>query len=902
MSSTENNYVNTDLGNVALNSCGEYNADSSYEYLDTVNYEGGSYFCKVEFPKKISGIAPKAGVSTEFWQLLTIPGDATSEYIKLHDEVVNKAKQVETSRAAVELSQQEIEAAQADVSQMRQDTQEAAEEAASSRDSAAGYAQSAETSRTAAKESEDNINAQVTEFDTHVAEKTSAAETAITEARRAAVNAVSTKQDDATQAVTDEGDKQIKNVEDAGTEQVGKAKSAGASAVSAAGAAGVSAVNAVKAQQTASIKAVADEGTQQVTAINTAGSTQVSTIETKGANQVKAIQKAGENALQNISNGVDKGLSEEGKAADAKVTGEAISKLTEDLTSKADKTALVKTDRKLDALWKLNQGISYKFEEDDEEAYQKAIPTGAKLGSVKSVAGKTIVWNWLSDVTVKTGSSNGIDYVSDEKNISLNGSATSYTEIMISKTVLPVPILKGHKYYISTGLTESMSGLSVVLGGTKVSVSTQTKEIKTCATGATQLRFLICAQTGTTFNNTVITPKLVDLTKMFGAGKEPSTPEEFEAMFPEDYYEYNEGTLMSMPVDEVIEQGRNLFSCYGFSAESIITKDTPRKISNSYGTTLSTIDYADSIVVTQEKINNTDIASNYTNGYFNIGINDLEYKKEYILSFDFTPTKMLIANVTELNILVNGIRVFVAKNNFVLNKKSRITVKFTFVKTGEKQYIEIRNAGMSGLFENFQIEENKVATTYSLYHRNKYQIPQEILDLPGYGWSAGDVCNEVNWENKQYIQRAGSVDLGSLDFTKKTSVSGRTFYSLQFKEAKHPVSSVEKSVGISSKYDVILQNDMASDTTSNLYWMLSLDGELRIIDDNQPSGVLYYELAKPIVTDISDLISDDFLTNLEVESGGTLTFKNTNVDGYRIPVKSSEEYVVKLSEIAGGTE
>lgn len=337
MSSTENNYVNTDLGNVALNSCGEYNADSSYEYLDTVNYEGGSYFCKVEFPKKISGIAPKAGVSTEFWQLLTIPGDATSEYIKLHDEVVNKAKQVETSRAAVELSQTEVEAAQADVSQMRQDTQEAAEEAASSRDSAAGYAQSAETSRAAAKESEDNINAQMTGFDTHVAKKISEAESAITEARRTAVSTVSTKQDDATQAVTDEGDKQMKNVEDAGTEQVGKVKSAGASAVSAAGAAGVSAVNAVKAQQTASIKAVADEGTQQVTAVNTAGSTQVSTIETEGADQVKAIQEAGENALQNISNGVDKGLSEEGKAADAKATGEAISKLTEDLSNKITK-------------------------------------------------------------------------------------------------------------------------------------------------------------------------------------------------------------------------------------------------------------------------------------------------------------------------------------------------------------------------------------------------------------------------------------------------------------------------------------------------------------------------------------------------------------------------------------
>lgn len=330
---TENTYVETDLGNIALNPRGEYSDETSYEYLDTVSYKGGSYVCLAELTKTISGIVPAQGKNTEHWQMLTLPGQLTPEAVAMHDDVVNKAKQVETSRAAVELSQQEVEDAQADVSQMRQDTQEAAEEAASSRDSAAGYAQSAETSRTAAKESEDNINAQVTEFDTHVAEKTSAAKTAITEARRAAVNAVSTKQDDATQAVTDEGDKQIKNVEDAGTEQVGKAKSAGASAVSAAGAAGVSAVNAVKAQQTASIKAVADEGTQQVTAVNTAGSTQVSTIETEGADQVKAIQEAGKNALQNISNGVDKGLSEEGKAADAKATGEAISKLTEDTTA-----------------------------------------------------------------------------------------------------------------------------------------------------------------------------------------------------------------------------------------------------------------------------------------------------------------------------------------------------------------------------------------------------------------------------------------------------------------------------------------------------------------------------------------------------------------------------------------
>lgn len=204
---TENKYVETDLGNIALNPRGEYSGEASYEYLDTVLYMGGSYVCLAELTKIISGIAPAQGKNTEHWQMLTLPGQLTPEAVAMHDDVVNKAKQVETSRAAVELSQQEVEAAQADVQQMRQDTQEASQMAIASRDSAAGYAQSAEMSRTAAKESEDNINAQVTGFDAHVAEKTSETELAIVEARQTAVNAVSTKQNDATQAVTDEGDK-----------------------------------------------------------------------------------------------------------------------------------------------------------------------------------------------------------------------------------------------------------------------------------------------------------------------------------------------------------------------------------------------------------------------------------------------------------------------------------------------------------------------------------------------------------------------------------------------------------------------------------------------------------------------------------------------------------------------
>lgn len=415
-----------------------------------------------------------------------------------------------------------------------------------------------------------------------------------------------------------------------------------------------------------------------------------------------------------------------------------ISLIKEDLKSKADKTALVKTDRKLDALWKLNQGISYKFEKDDKEAYQKAIPTGAKLGSVKSITGKTIVWNWLSSVIVETNSSNGIDYVLDGKNISLNGSATSYTEILISKTALPVPILKGHKYYISAGLTESISGLSVVLGGTDMSVITLTKEIKTCATGTTKLRFLLSIQRGATFNNTVITPKLVDLTKMFGAGNEPSTPEEFEAMFPADYYEYNEGELMSAPVNEVT--------------------------------------YSDT-------------------------------------------------------------------------------------KTQE----------------------------------TSYQIPQVILNLPGYGWSAGNVHNEVDFENKKYIQRVG-----------KYVITGDERF-----ETKYMPIIVFANENYAIKNNIGVVNDkglniISANERGNSWQFritdLGLD-ENATIDDikkwfKEHPVTAHYPMLNEESIDISGIISNTFQEPLEVEAGDTLTFKNSHGDDYRIPVPSSEEYVISLAEVA----
>lgn len=51
-----------------------------------------------------------------------------------------------------------------------------------------------------------------------------------------------------------------------------------------------------------------------------------------------------------------------------------------------------------------------------------------------------------------------------------------------------------------------------------------------------------------------------DLTLMFGAGNEPSTPEEFEKMFPLDYYDYNAGEIIPFAGQNLVTIGKNQYN------------------------------------------------------------------------------------------------------------------------------------------------------------------------------------------------------------------------------------------------------------------------------------------------------------------------------------------------------
>ena len=299
MPNTENNYQETDLGNVAPNPKGEYSDTVSYEYLDTVSYEGGSYMCVAD---AVTGIAPVAGENTTAWQILTLPGGLTPEYVSMHDNVVSKANQVESSRAVVEQAQQEVEAVKENVQQLHSDTVAASQGAEESRDSAAGYAQAAETSRTAAETAESNVNAQVNGFDEHVSQQTEKATEDIIKARQQAISAV-------------------------------------------------------ESQQTTSIQYVKDQTADYTEAKKKEISDTTETVK-------NTVEEAGTKQIQAIADSLDKNLDTEGKAADAGATGKAIGGLKSTLEN-ANKSIEELADKKITKFYASNQAEDHLMDSDN---------------------------------------------------------------------------------------------------------------------------------------------------------------------------------------------------------------------------------------------------------------------------------------------------------------------------------------------------------------------------------------------------------------------------------------------------------------------------------------------------------------------------------------------------------
>lgn len=494
------------------------------------------------------------------------------------------------------------------------------------------------------------------------------------------------------------------------------------------------------------------------------------------------------------------------------------------------------------------QGIAATEETDSTEAYTKTVPTGAqKWASLDKVGGKTVVWNQLAPDPATYFAEAGISYTINGEEYIMTCSTTSNSGVYFENA----NFANGHKYLFSIDVKTTAEYIvsfkpsgGNVAGITEHVVGDSYKKLSNITAATGDLKnvrvYIYCISwdgNTTTFKN----PCIFDLTKMFGAGNEPATVEEFRAMFPADYYPYNPGELMSAEVVEVESKGKNLldpsYSTGAFTG----------------GMPLSLLKVGESYTISSTKTRLFKISDVYDgNGTQKLGE-----------SFTFTVTS---DNVDK--------RIFCLSNN--------------------SPYLPI---SIDDVRNTCQIERGTIATPYSPYFKGTFPIPQSVRDMcPGYGWSAGTVCNEIDFAAKKYVQRVGSVDLGTLEWNADTRYDNVQFYS---------GSIVDKTIAyggcICAKYSWVKNQGWASNVNKTIGFVSGSHQVLIVDNDYQDAGafkvamqgvLLYYELAEPIEIDLSNVLTDDNF--IEVEAGGTVTFKQAST---QLPVPSSVTYQISTKEV-----
>lgn len=145
---------------------------------------------------------------------------------------------------------------------------------------------------------------------------------------------------------------------------------------------------------------------------------------------------------------------------------------------------------------------------------------------------------------------------------------------------------------------------------------------------------------------------------------------------------------------------------------------------------------------------------------------------------------------------------------------------------------------------------------------DRIAIPGSVQELDGYGWAINySVYNYIDFEKKQFVKRVGRVDLKGLTWN---AAAGAWW-------TKEMVGKTVPDKGLCDSYSVIptTSTDVAADKTIQIRGDGMYVKDAAVTTEGDIKGTLYYELATPVVTDISNLIHDNLI---DVEGGGTVTF------------------------------
>ena len=306
---------------------------------------------------------------------------------------------------------------------------------------------------------------------------------------------------------------------------------------------------------------------------------------------------------------------------------------------------------------------------------------------------------------------------------------------------------------------------------------------------------------------------------------------------------------------EVNVRGKNLVDVYGYSANGIPSPKAERILFNTYGTTLSTTEKTDKLIVHQEIIDGA-TANSYTSGYFCIGINrKLETGKDYIITFNINVIQNPFS-VSTIFVLFNGIEADKAE---VIGDK--VTVKVSCKEDGERQYVEVRNCGMSLEISNFMITEKDENTIYEPYYEPQTisintptGLPAIPVDTDGNYTDANGqqwISDYVDLKRGKYVQNVGTMDLNDMQWRKDDNYISSSTVLQNFKgEANRVISSF---VRFAYNYG---GDCFFLDNNGVVYFGTEFSGrfstlELFQVYLQEHDSIMLYQLAKPIERDLT---------------------------------------------------
>lgn len=188
-------------------------------------------------------------------------------------------------------------------------------------------------------------------------------------------------------------------------------------------------------------------------------------------------------------------------------------------------------------------------------------PTGGPNRNVRDgsarievLKGNSVVWNQLVDNNALfVGEKNGVVISKNEDgSITFNGTASNVLVYNLANVKIPV----AHKLAL-TGVDNMPSFTFFINGGSGLVLTSS--GILTCSNEGTSGVMFLYFNANTTFNNVTIRPKIHYLTKMFGAGDEPTTLEQFYELLPKvkNINAYNEGEIVDANYKAIKTTGFN---------------------------------------------------------------------------------------------------------------------------------------------------------------------------------------------------------------------------------------------------------------------------------------------------------------------------------------------------------